>query len=86
LAALWHGDALASFRYHPLGLLIFGVCALLLLYALCPPGWNRARGLFQRAVQAAFSPRTMTVVAALLIGIWLVRVGFALCGSGFFLW
>jgi hypothetical protein len=77
LMALWHGDWLTSFRYHPLGLPLFVVCVLLLI-ALLLRRTPRLTELQQR--------RLLTGVSALLVGIWLVRLTLLAAGSRFFLW
>lgn len=77
IGALWHGDWLTSFRYHPLGLPLFVACVLLLL-VLCLHRAPRLTEFTQR--------RLVTGISALLVGIWLVRLMLLASGSRFFLW
>src|SRR5258708_6029876 len=45
LSALWHGNFLLSFRYHPLGLLAFLVCLFLVVSRLIAPPFPRLQRL-----------------------------------------
>ena len=81
LSAMLHGNLALSFRYHPLGPVLFaGAVACLALPLLHPATVHR----LQRAL-----PR-QEVVAATVVGlfllVWLVRLAFILKGSGYFLW
>jgi hypothetical protein len=81
LSVLWHGDLYLSFRYHPLGLPLFAGCLLLLVGLI----FNRKP--IEAAVRRLIvNRRVMTRTAILILGIWLVRIGFLCCGSEFFLW
>ena len=77
IRALWHGDIVLSFRYHPLGLpLVLGCISMTL-------PWPDA--LKQRM------PRNLIVysgigVLFLFIGIWLTRLLLASSGNTFFEW
>jgi hypothetical protein len=77
LMALWRGDLLTSFRYHPLGPPLFLACLFLLMALLL-------RRLPKLAPET--QRRLWTGIGALLIGVWLVRFGFAIAGNPFFLW
>lgn len=77
LKAIWHGDLLTAFRYHPLGPPLFLCCALLLVALLL----RRAPQL-SLAVQRRLVPG----IGVLLIGTWLLRLTLHLSGNRFFLW
>ncbi|HLK58157.1 MAG TPA: DUF2752 domain-containing protein [Chthonomonadaceae bacterium] len=86
LEALWRGDLITSIRYHPLGPPLFLLCCLVLLSALlrriAPSLKPRLDALAVRlkAVRFAYG------VGALLITVWLIRVGLMLAGNNFFQW
>lgn len=77
LIALWHGDLLTSFRYHPLGPPLFLFCALLLAALLLrrPP-----------QLPPAVQRRLLPGVFGLLVGTWLLRLTLYAAGNRFFLW
>lgn len=80
--ALWHGDILLSFRYHPLGLPLFVACWGLLLYGVRSP----SQGTPFSELLARRSMKLIAIGFALFFGLWVVRLGFVFSGSEFFLW
>ncbi len=86
LISLWHADPAVSFRYHPMGILIFSGCILSvtasLIYALCPP-WRKG---VERFSELIIHPRLTMAGLVMLIAIWAVRFTLAFTGNRFFLW
>jgi hypothetical protein len=80
IMALWHGDLLLSFRFHPLGVPVVLIAVALVLQPFI-------RNTFRMPI---LSVRRLRVVvglgAATMIAVWIVRLGFILSGSMFFLW
>ena len=81
LAALWHGDLLVSFRYHPLGAPLFAGALASCLMAIAP-------GAAQRQLQALLPKQRILSLSllAVLLTIWAARLTAIAAGSGFFLW
>ena len=77
LMEIWHGHFLVSFRYHPLGLPLFVLCALLL------PALLRNR---LPKIAPAMQSRPWKGIGALLVTIWALRLLLFLTGHRFFLW
>jgi hypothetical protein len=86
MMALWRGDLALSLRYHPLGPLalaaIGGVAAWCAAYAGAP----RWRPVLRRASRALARPCAGWSVAALLVGVWALRVADHLMRGGGFPW
>jgi hypothetical protein len=88
ILALWNLDLAASFRYHPLGAPLFVVCAGFLL-GRAAASVSPAAGIAWRRLTRPLAParnRLWTTAAALLVGIWGLRLALTLAGSRFFLW
>ncbi|MBW3622934.1 MAG: DUF2752 domain-containing protein [Armatimonadetes bacterium] len=83
--ALWHGDLLASFRYHPLGMALFLLC---LLFLFAPLSYRSPRFRFGDPPFYAFlfRPGVLKGFSVLFFGIWLLRLGLTFSPSRFFLW
>jgi hypothetical protein len=77
IKALWHGELIQSFRYHPLGIPIVIGCVA----ALMP---------WPAALKKRFPPYLPLWIAGitvvLMIGIWLLRMALAWSGNDFFEW
>jgi hypothetical protein len=86
LVALWHGDLLTSFRYHPLGPPLFACCIAIIAGWLLSASFPAMRPRLDRAVTALLGTPVMRCVLVLLLGVWAVRVVLAASGNGFFLW
>ena len=84
--ALWHGDLVTSFRFHPLGLPLFGVFAVYGLCAVLQKRVPSTRVLYGRWTRAFNSPRFWKVALGLLLGVWGARLGLMLAGSHYFMW
>ena len=81
LGALWHGDCLLSFRYHPLGLPAFAGAIICVSLPLAP------RSIQQRLTLSPAAQRfAALVVLAALLSVWLLRLILILSGSDYFLW
>ncbi len=86
LQALWHADLLTSVRYHPLGLPLFILCALLALRGAAPARWRPLFASLDRFMALLSQPRGAFSCLVLLLGIYAVRVALALSGNHFFTW
>ena len=77
IRALWHGNLLLSFRYHPLGIPLIVGCMVSLLT------WPASR---HQPVTPWLSRWGWPVVLTVMLGIWLLRLTLAWSGSTFFEW
>ena len=86
IEALWTGDLLTSVRYHPLGLPIFLASCTVLVLALL----RRIAPQFTEGMDKRFARLHSTHIAwgttALLLSIWLIRLGLQMAGNPFFQW
>jgi len=81
LTALWHGDLLLSFRYHPLGIPLFAVAATTLLISLIQPGRITAESFSTPIARRVFGSIAFATVA-----LWIGRLTLIHYGNEFFLW
>ena len=79
LKAMWSGDFMIAFRYHPLGSPLFAACVLALSFA------SARRLLGERIPAFSISRRGWLAVLAALLGVWIVKLSDLLMGGGFFL-
>ncbi len=86
LTAIWHGDLLLSFRYHPMGLPTFVGCMGVALRALSPPAIRPRWRWFERFGARLLAPPLGIGIFAGMIVLWVVRLGLWSSGSRFFLW
>ncbi len=76
LGAFWQGDFAGAVRYHPLGPLVFAALAAVALWCAAYAAMPGRRPLLQRLAAPFRDARTGWIAAALLIGVWLIRVGY----------
>lgn len=77
IRALWHGNLVESFRYHPLGIpLVIGCIASLLT-------WPASR---QKPVHPWLLRWGWPAVLILALCLWVVRLGLMWAGNTFFEW
>ena len=86
LSSIWHGRWLLSFRYHPLGLPLFGLCLGCLLCAVSDRWYPRGKACTRRIRAGIVHPATLVGFAAVMLVLWLVRLALSRAGSQFFLW
>lgn len=86
LSALWRGDPALAFRYHPLGPLMFVLCALLLvagLWQTLQPSPTSPLARIERVIDHTRVPLALLI---LVVAVWVVRLAMYVCGSHYFLW
>lgn len=84
--AMWRGDPVLAFRYHPLGPPGFALCVLMVAVHLLALAVPHTRSTVDRACDALLGRAGMLLAAAALLGAWLTRVALAASGSRMFLW
>lgn len=86
LEAVWRGEFLMAFRYHPLGFIVFAVLVALVcgsaLYIAVPA----TRPLLHRWLKRAAHPAVAVGALALLLAVWALRILDWLTGQRVFLW
>ncbi len=86
LKAIWLGHFTTAFRYHPLGPVLFLLCAALLLSALLQKPLSSTPLSMESLHRNLMLPRTLYSITALMLGFWVIRLIFIACGSHYFLW
>ena len=86
LLAICRGDAGGSFRFHPLGPLLFLGAVLLIARMATPPAHQHRWKAVGRAGDLIGQSRGMIGLAALLICLWLIRLALDTAGVTFFRW
>ena len=79
--AIWRGNPGLALRYHPLGPLCFALCACFLLAALLHRPLAHTPFAMIRLHQWLLSKRTIQVLLALILSVWLVRLSLLLAAS-----
>jgi hypothetical protein len=83
--ALWHGDFAHSLRFHPLGSLLF-LLAIVMAVRLLTPRSSSARAKLDGVLRQVMRARILKGVFAVMIALWLVRLGLMLAGDSTFVW
>ncbi len=86
LSAIWRGDLLSSFRFHPLGIPLFLVCLSAILIVCLERLTPSCRPITARIRRAFMHVGSLTSIAVLLVVLWLVRLGMRSAGIDFFQW
>lgn len=86
LEALWRGDLLASIRYHPLGPPLFLLCCLVLLHPLLRYIAPRLSVRLDTRLSRLNTTQILYASMALLLCVWLLRLGLLYIGNSFFQW
>ncbi|MCW3100371.1 MAG: hypothetical protein JWL77_5989 [Chthonomonadaceae bacterium] len=86
LSSIWRGDFLLSFRYHPLGLALFGICVCTILFFVADRWMPRVQPYTARLRSLFMHTATLSSIAVLMVLLWAVRLLLALIGNHFFMW
>ena len=80
LIAIWQGYPIRSFRFQPLGIPLFSLCAISLAGLFAP------RPIRNRLTAGLFTMRFLGSATITLFIIWIIRLTFHFVGNRFFLW
>ncbi len=85
LIEIWHGNLLLSFRYHPLGMIVFLICSCLVGVTCFMFLKSDARTQLPK-LRAIFLNRTvMYTFTAIMLSIWVFRLICETAGNHFFI-
>lgn len=86
LSSIWRGDLLLSFRYHPLGLPLFGICLCCLLFFVGDCWFPRMKPYTARLRALFMHTATLSSIAVLMVVVWAARLLLDRTGHHFFIW
>ena len=86
LTSIWHGHFLISFRYHPLGMLLFVICVCCLLLCASDHVFPRLNRYTDRVRTQFMKNATLVTIAVTMVTVWAVRLVLWKTGPPFFTW